>query len=241
MSDKANKKSSGLARIKKAKITKVKENLTKTRRTKITKETLARAVTQSETPKLLFSLDGTESRRDAWIIAQEISIVMFENIPEKLDVGLAYHGGGRLKAFTSFSSNKNEFRKELLDVEIEGGLTKINKILEKAVLVPRLKAIAYIGDCFEEDANEALYWAKQLSLHGTRVFIFHEKHQYSSGEDTFNEIARITRGAVLPFDMNSAELLREILEAIAYYASQGIESIKQLKSAGSQLLLEAMN
>ena len=56
------------------------------------------------------------------------------------------------------------------------------------------------------------------------VFIFHE------GGDTavrraFEEIARLSGGAYCPFDMGSAQQLRELLRAVAVYAAGGRKAL----------------
>jgi len=83
---------------------------------------------------------------------------------------------------------------------------------------------------------------------GIKIFFFHESvHEAESYEllensayKDFNTLAKLTGGAVFPFDVNSPEVVKLLLEAIAYYASQGLQALKQLDTPGAKKLLQAM-
>ena len=49
-------------------------------------------------------------------------------------------------------------------------------------------------------------------------------------ERAFREIARLTRGAYCPFDAGSGRQLRELLKAVAVYASGGRKALEDLSS-----------
>ena len=78
--------------------------------------------------------------------------------------------------------------------------------------------LIYIGDCFDEDTNDALEFAKQLKLRGVRCFLFHDRSSIAQGYDVanasevFGEIARITGGALLPCDTLALELVKKMLQ-----------------------------
>lgn len=209
-------------------------------------EMLAKALTQEERPRLLFSMDATASREAAWNIAKEITGAMFTAVPGALDVALAYHRGGRLQQVTPFSSNTKAFLDKLHTVRCIAGITALNEILDKATKISKLKALIYIGDCFEENASEAVELAQQLKLKGVRCFMFHDTSSGSQGYDVttaheiFGQIAQITGGALLPFDEDSPEMVKQLLEAIALYAAQGIKALEQKAKylPAARLLLE---
>lgn len=196
-------------------------------------EILAKAIAHQERPRLLFAMDATASREASWNVAKEITGAMFEAVPGELDVALAYHSGGRLREMTPFSSEARAFLDKVQAVRCSAGRTALNEILDKAAKAPRIKALIYIGDCFEEDPAEAIEIAQQLKLKGVRCFIFHDTSSQSQGYDTqsahrvFEQIARITGGALLSFDETSPDLVRELLAAIAIYAAQGIKALQQ--------------
>ena len=81
-----------------------------------------------------------------------------------------------------------------------------------------------------------------------RCFIFHDSSSQAQGYDTkaarttFEQIAQITGGAILPFDETSPDLVRELLAAIALYAAQGIKALQQQTKLlpAARLLLEQM-
>lgn len=211
-------------------------------------ETLAKALTHQERPRLLFAMDATASREASWNVAKEITSAMFEAVPGALDVALAYHGGGRLQQLTPFSSDAKGFLDQVHTVRCQAGMTALNDVLSKATEITRLKALIYIGDCFEEDAQEAVELAGQLKLRGVRCFIFHDTSSENQGYDiqaahtVFGQIAQITGGALLPFDETAPDLVKALLEAIAVYAAQGIKALEQKTKLlpAARLLLEQM-
>ena len=197
------------------------------------RKTLARALETSGRPRLLFAMDATASREPSWNVAKEITGAMFEAVPGELDVALAYHGGGRLKEVTPFSSDARAFLDKIQQVRCQAGGTALNDVLVATTDMTRLKALIYIGDCFEESADEARTLAGQLKLKGVRSFMFHEEASWRIGydvttaQDVFGMIAQITGGALLPFDENAPEKVKELLEAIAIYAVGGIRLLEQ--------------
>lgn len=211
-------------------------------------EILAKAIAVTQRPRLLFAMDATASREASWNVAKEITGAMFEAVPGELDVALAYHSGGRLREMTPFSSEARAFLDKVQSVHCFAGRTALNEILDKASITPGLKALIYIGDCFEEDPREAVELAQQLKLKGVRCFIFHDTSSQEQGYDTeaartaFDEIARITGGALLPFDETSPDLVRELLAAIAIYAAGGMKALQQKTKLlpAARLLLERM-
>lgn len=211
-------------------------------------ETLAKALTQESRHRLLFSMDATASREASWNVAKEITDAMFKAVPGILDVALAYHGGGRLQELTPFSPNAKVFLDKLHTVQCKAGTTALNDILDKATDISQLKALIYIGDCFEENPALAVELAQQLKLKGIRCFMFHDTSSGSQGYDVatahevFGQIAQITGGALLPFDENSPEMVKQLLEVIAVYASLGIKALEQKAKylPAARLLLEQM-
>ncbi len=205
------------------------------------KQTLAKAIDCEQRPRLLFAMDATASREASWNVAKEITGAMFEAVPGALDVALAYHGGGRLQELTSFSTNAKAFREQIHLVSCQAGRTALNHILDNALKIPRLKALIYVGDCFEESAIEAVELAQQLKLKGVRCFMFHDQSPQSQGYNTdtarivFEQIAQITGGALFPFDETSPMAVRELLEAIAVYAPHGLKALKALAQKNQTL------
>jgi len=209
------------------------------------KDKLIKAAKKIEEAKLLFSLDATASRQEAWNIAKEITGEMFAEIPENLKIALAYHSAGKLQQITSFSNKDLIFKKELNSITCKAGGTALLEILDEAIKIKSLKAIIYIGDCFEENQEYAEFLAKQLRIRQTRIFVFHDKsseseYSHKKANETFDKITELTGGAVFPFDENSPDILAELLKAITILASQGIKALQGNPSPQAQRLLQAV-
>jgi hypothetical protein len=165
-------------------------------------ETLSKALTQESHPRLLFSMDATASREQAWNVAKEITDAMFKAVPGALDVALAYHGGGRLQEIIQFSSDTKALLDKVHTVHCQAGMTALNDILDEATEISRLKALIYIGDCFDENLDAAIEIAQQLKLKGVWCFMFHE-----------------TRSGSLGYNVNTAhEVLEKSLRLLAAHS-----------------------
>src|SRR5262249_9246442 len=84
----------------------------------------------------------------------------------------------------------------------------------------KVDALVFVGDCMEEDPDRICHLAGQLGLLGVPAFVFHERADPRAAR-TFKEIARLTRGAYCHFDADSARQLRDLLAAVAVYATGG--------------------
>src|SRR6516225_11905642 len=60
---------------------------------------------REERARLVFAVDATASRSAAWEAAKQLTDILFEAIPGKLDVALVVHGGGRVHTFTAFTDD----------------------------------------------------------------------------------------------------------------------------------------
>ena len=76
----------------------------------------------------------------------------------------------------------------------------------------------------EEDIDDLCARAGELALLGVPMFLFQEGRE-PKAERTFKEIARLTRGAYCHFDAGSAGQLRELLAAVAVYATGGRKAL----------------
>jgi hypothetical protein len=129
-------------------------------------------------------------------------------------------------------------------VECHGGYTQIRKVLTHARQESekrKVNAVVYVGDCMEEEADDLCGRAGELALHGVPMFLFQEG-QDARAERTFREIARLTKGAWCRFDAGSAAQLRELLMAVAVYATGGRRALEQLEGpaqrGGERLLIQ---
>jgi hypothetical protein len=123
-------------------------------------------------------------------------------------------------------------------VQCRGGLTQIERVLVHAIGETRrqtVNAVVFVGDCMEEDPDRVCHRAGELGLLGPPVFLFQEGSD-PVAETTFREIARLTHGAWCRFDSHSADQLRQLLTAVAVYASGGRHALEHYGHRGGTLV-----
>ncbi|MGI9302699.1 MAG: VWA domain-containing protein [Gammaproteobacteria bacterium] len=178
-----------------------------------------------ERGRLIFAMDATASREPAWDRACHIQGQMFEETSALggLDVRLCYYRGyGEFRA-TRWLSRAEDLLKSMTAVRCLGGYTQIEKVLRHALKTSKeeeVHALVLVGDCVEEDADTLCHLAGDLALRGVPMFIFHEGAEPRAAS-TFKQMARLSRGAYCPFDINSAQQLKDLLSAVAVYAAGG--------------------
>jgi hypothetical protein len=128
-------------------------------------------------------------------------------------------------------------------VSCVGGETQIERVLGHAIAESkkrRVHALVFVGDAMEENADRLCRLAGELALLGTPVFVFHEGGDAVAGA-AFRQIAKLSRGAYLRFDLASADRLKELLAAVAVYAAGGYRALADYsaKKGGDIPLLTA--
>ena len=198
--------------------------------------------------RLIFAMDATMSRQPTWDMALALQSDMFQAVKEVggLDVQLVYFRGNGECRSSRWVSNPEALSRLMTTVTCAGGYTQIRKVLSHAATetgTRKVNALVYVGDCMEEDIDDLCGRAGELALSGVPVFLFQEGRD-ARAETAFREIARLTKGAYCRFDQGSARQLRELLTAVAVYASGGRTALLALsKRAGGQgalLLIEQM-
>ena len=198
--------------------------------------------------RLIFAMDATMSRQPSWDLALELQADMFKAVKAVggLDVQLVYFRGFNECQASRWVGDPEALARLMRRVSCEGGYTQIRKVLAHAKrenAVRKVNAVVYVGDCMEEDVDELAQLAGELGLVGVPVFMFHEGRE-PKAERTFKEIARLSRGAYCPFDTGSARQLRELLTAVAVYATGGRKALKdfssETKSGAAMRLLQQL-
>jgi hypothetical protein len=180
---------------------------------------------RSTTARLLFALDATASRQPTWDRACHIQAEMFATTAELggLAIQLCYFRGfGEFHA-APWATQAAPLVQRMTGVSCLAGTTQIMRVLRHTVAeagAARVNALVYVGDCMEESATGIAELAGQLALLGVPAFMFHEGAD-KAAQKTFQEVARITRGAYARFDAGSAKTLRDLLTAVAIYAAGG--------------------
>jgi hypothetical protein len=192
------------------------------------------APSSSGQSRLIFAMDATMSRQPSWDLALELQADMFHAVKAigGLDVQLVYFRGFNECRASKWVRDPDALAALMRQVTCEGGFTQIRKVLAHArreSKAAKVNAVVYVGDCMEEDVDELGARAGELGLLGVPVFVFQEGRERRA-EQAFREIARLTRGAYCPFDAGSGRQLRELLKAVAVYASGGRKALEDLSS-----------
>ena len=175
--------------------------------------------------RLIFAMDATASRSPTWDIACSLHAELFGAVRDvgNIHVQLVYFRGFHEFHASPWKSTPAALLNTMLGVRCMGGRTQILRVVEHALhecAKHPVRALLLVGDCFEENSAEVVSAAGQLAVYGVPMFVFQEGHDPGAAQ-TFAELARITRGAHVPFRQGSAEELRELLRAVAAYAAHG--------------------
>lgn len=199
--------------------------------------------------RLVFALDATMSRQPTWDLALKLQADMFRAVKEVggLDVQLVYFRGLNETRASKWVGDPEALARLMARVACAGGFTQIRKVLSHARREgkqAKVNAVVYVGDCMEEDIDELCARAGELALLGVPMFLFQEGRE-PRAERAFKEIARLTRGAYCHFDAGSARQLRELLAAVAVFATGGRKALQDYgaatKSGAAVRLLEQLS
>ena len=194
--------------------------------------------------RLIFALDATASRQPTWDSACELQAEMFREGAASggLDLQLVYYrGSGECRA-SSWISQPGQLAKIMTQIACHAGHTQIRKVLSHAQKETRLlqvNALVFIGDAVEENPDSLAHQASELGRLGVPAFLFQEGHD-PEVEQTFRELARLTRGAYSRFDANAVGQLAELLRAVAVYAAGGVTALAARHEAGATRLLQQL-
>jgi len=189
----------------------------------------AKVPVRHTTHRLLFAIDATASRQPTWDLACELHAELFTEAARlgNIAIQLCYYRGLSEFVASPWATTPAQLSDQMSAVTCLGGRTQLNRLLAHALheaAAHPVRALVFIGDCFEEDEFATLGLAGQLALRALPVFIFQERGDRSAHK-IFAEIARLTRGAHVAFDSNSPDELRRLLGAIAHYAVGGRDAL----------------
>jgi len=209
---------------------------------KLTVTKAGRELAPASRGKLIFALDATASREATWEQACSIQSTMFDVAAGHggLDLKLVfYHGLETCKA-SAWTNSTGELRQWMRAVRCDGGQTQIERFLNhglKMATTGRVDALIFVGDAMEEDAQRLCQLSRALGERRVPIFIFQEGNN-PEAKDTFARMATLSGGAHLTFDPASLNRLRELLGAVAVYASGGHLALQQhaQRSGNSEVL-----
>ena len=201
-------------------------------------------VKKSDSPvsRLLFAMDATASREPTWDHACHLQGQMFEATADagNLSVQLCHYGGFNSFSVGGWCRSASSLNSEMSAVRCVGGHTQIKRVLQHAIEENRrnrLKAVVFVGDAIEEAADDLCHLAGQVGVLGIPLFMFQEG--FDPGvRSVFRQMSELSGGAYAPFNLASASELRDLLSAVAIYATGGRTALKHFESrTGSRLLL----
>ncbi len=179
--------------------------------------------------RVIFALDATYSRQPTWDRAAHLQAEMFEAAADAggLALQLVYFQGFGEFQTSAWTTDARALLKRMSRVQCVAGLTQVGRVLNHALQETGrtpVSALVYVGDSLEERERPLRDLAGQLGLHRVPVFLFHEGDDPDAGR-MFAEIARLSGGACVRFDGQSADQLRALLRAVAIYASAGTKAL----------------
>jgi hypothetical protein len=180
--------------------------------------------------RLIFAMGATMSRQPTWDLALGLQADMFRAVKEVggLDVQLVYFRGFGETRASKWVGDPETLARLMTRVSCQVGNTQIRKVLTHAYRESKrgkVDAVVYVGDCMEEDIDQLSHRAGELGLLSIPMFLFQEGRE-PRAKRAFKEIARLTRGAYCHFDTGSAGQLRELLSAVAVYATGGRKALQ---------------
>ncbi len=183
--------------------------------------------------RLLFAIDATASREPTWDHACQLQSQMFVATTQlgNLHVQLCHYGGFNHFSVSEWCRSANALMSEMNKVRCRGGHTQIKKVLEHAMLEhtkKRIKAIVFIGDAIEENPDHLCHLAGKLGVLGVPLFIFHEGST-PGVSSVFKQMTELSGGAYAPFNLASASELKELLSAVAIFATGGWAALEQFE------------
>ena len=192
--------------------------------------------------RLIFALDATASREPTWAAAKALHRDLFNAGIEgtNLAIQLCYYRGLAEFQHSAWLTTGDELLAHMEQVSCLGGPTQLERLLQHALLqrsqTSPVRALVFVGDAFEENADVVGALAGECGLFNLPLFIFQEGRD-PHVEAIFKMLAHRSRGAYASFGHSSADRLRELLGAVVRYSSGGIKALTQSGRESDKLLL----
>ncbi len=194
--------------------------------------------------RLVFGMDATASREPTWDRACHLQSQMFEATASigNLAVQLCYYRGFNEFHASPWCKDARSLRDQMTGVRCLGGLTQIARVLAHARSEHqnnRIRAVVLVGDAVEEDADQLCHAAGQLGVLQIPLFMFHEGGD-ANVRRVFQQMAQLSGGAYAPFDLSSASELKDLLAAVAVFATGGRKALTRLGRGPVELLTQQL-
>ncbi len=197
--------------------------------------------------RLIFALDATASRQPTWDRACHIQREMFNEVADIGTLSLQisfFRGYGEFRA-TPWTEDSRALAGPMSRVNCLGGYTQIKKVLNHALGQHKdkpINALVFVGDCIEEDVDDLCHLAGEMGLKNIPIFVFQDVYE-PAAENCFRQMARLSGGAFCGFDEKSADMLKDLLKAVAIFAVGGRKALSDYgrkKGSDVTLLLEQL-
>ena len=194
--------------------------------------------------RLIFALDATRSRQETWDAACSMQGDMFRTVASigGLNVQLVYYRGLDECRASRWVTDPEQLAKLMTRIDCRSGHTQIGKVLthtKRETGLLKVAATVFVGDAFEEDADEIVPLARELGQLNTPAFMVQEGNSRTV-ERVFRDIAKASGGAYCRFDDGSADQLRELLKLVATFAVGGKAALEASKSVDAVKLLSQL-
>ncbi|MGV0759669.1 VWA domain-containing protein [Tistrella mobilis] len=174
--------------------------------------------------RLILAMDATQSRQPGWDLAQGLQGEMFRVAGDGgLAVQLVYYRGFDECRASRWAGDALALARVMSRIDCRAGRTQLARVLSHAVAEARaapVHGLIFVGDALEEPVAPLEAGAADLAMLGVRAFMFQEGG-HPEVAAAFGRIARITGGALLPFDPAAPDRLRALLGAVAAVATRG--------------------
>lgn len=153
-----------------------------------------------------------------------------------------YRGLGEFNA-SPWLTKPEELKAHMESVHCVGGATQIERLLKHYLSVGTpttpVRGMVFIGDAIEENSGLLIDLAGQCRLKRQPLFLFQEGGDPEVAR-VFAEMARLSGGAHLQLNAQSANKLRELLGAVVRYARGGLKALRQSATESDKLLLSQL-
>ena len=188
--------------------------------------------------RLFFAMDATASRQMTWDRAAHIQTEMFVETAKLggLEVQLGFFRGFDEFKVSQWTSDPERLLSIMKSVNCMAGQTQIEKVLKHALNQTKkfkLDAVVYVGDSMEEDIDNLGQSAGNLGMYGVPVFMFQEGHDPITNI-AYEEVAKLSGGACVSFDLGSVGVLKDLLTAVAVFTAGGRQALENMSFPGRQ-------
>src|SRR5262245_42608081 len=191
--------------------------------------------------RIAFVIDATMSREETWDAAAQLQAEMFSEAAKLggLEMQVIYFRGADEVGASAWTSDARELQQMMTSIRCQSGHTKYARAfarVRKEHEREAINAVIVVGDALEE-APATLFDA--ITGLGVPFFCFQERTD-PKVRRAFEEMARLTKGAYCTFDTGAIAQLRELLRAVAVFATGGLTALADLRTDSARKLLEQL-